>query len=390
MFLDFFQGLRAAGVPVTITEHLAWLQALEAGLAGLDPERFYYLARAALVKDERFIDRFDRVFGHVFRGLEAPGDLTADIPESWLRRLAERLLDPNELARLQALGSLDELLETLRKRLAEQQERHEGGSRWIGTGGTSPFGAYGANPLGVRMGQHASRHRRAAKVWDQREFRDFAEDVELGTRQLKVALRGLRKLARRGHEDELDLPTTIRATARNAGWLDLQWQRSRENVLRVLLVLDVGGSMDDHVRRVEELFSAARSELKHLDHVYFHNCLYERVWRDNHRRHQLVTPTEELFRHHDRETRVVFVGDASMGPFELTHAGGSVEHWNEQPGISWLRRAVAAWPRTVWINPVAEDHWTWTPSIGMVRGVFEGRMVPLTLAGVERAIDLLT
>lgn len=390
MFLDLFHALRRAGVPVSLTEHLTFLDAVAAGLAGMDPKRFYFLARTALVKDERFLDRFDQVFGHVFQGLEAVEDPYAALPEAWLRRLAERVLDPEEMARLKALGSLEALMEALRRRLAEQDERHEGGSRWIGTAGTSPFGAYGTNPFGVRMGQDRSRHRRAAKVWDERTFRDFDDRVELGTRQLKLALRGLRRLARQGHEQDLDLPATIRATARNAGWLDLQMERRRENVLRVLLVLDVGGSMDDHVRRVEELFSAARSELKHLDHVYFHNCLYERVWKDNRRRHERVLPTVDLFREHGRETRVVFVGDASMSPTELVVPGGSVEHFNEEAGQVWLRRAFRAWPHSVWINPVAEADWGWTPSVGMVRGLAEGRMVPLTLEGVERAIALLT
>ena len=389
MFLELFHGLRRAGVPVSLTEHLAFLEAVGAGLADMDVQRFYYLARTALVKDERWLDRFDQVFGHVVRGGEAVEDPVAALPEAWLRRLAERLLDPEELARLTAHGSLEELMEALRRRLAEQDDRHEGGSRWIGTAGTSPFGAYGAHPFGVRIGQEGSRHRRAAKVWDQRTFRDFDDRVELGTRQLRVALRGLRRLARQGQDLELDLPGTIRATARNAGWLDLRMQRHRENVLRVLLVLDVGGSMDDHVRRVEELFSAARSELKHLEHVYFHNCLYERVWKDNLRRHQQVTPTADLFRAHDQETRVVFVGDASMSPSELVAPGGSVEHVNAEAGQVWLRRAVRTWPRSVWINPVPESDWGWTPSIGMVRGLVEGRMVPLTLDGVERAISLL-
>ncbi|MDJ0976564.1 MAG: VWA domain-containing protein [Planctomycetota bacterium] len=383
MFVGFFFELRQGGVPVSLKEYLTLLEAVQKGVAGYDIEHFYYLARAALVKDERHVDRFDRVFAKWFEGIAGVPDPFQRIPDEWLKKMGERLLTDEEKAKIQAMGGWEELLETLRKRLAEQQERHQGGSKWVGTGGTSPFGAWGYNPMGVRIGQPHSRHRSAVKVWDKREFKDFDDSRELGTRNMKVALRKLRKLTREGREEELDLPGTIRATARNAGWLDLKMQPERENQVKVLLFLDVGGSMDDHVRHVDELFSAARSEFKHLEHFYFHNCLYERVWRDNSRRFEETIPTREVLRTYGPDYRVIFVGDASMSPYEITEPGGSVEHWNEESGDVWLRRVLATWDRVLWINPVQQDHWRFTYSIGMLRGLFKGRMVPLTVKGIE-------
>lgn len=389
MFARFFHDLRRAEIPVTLGEYLTLLEAVKAGVAEMDVERFYYLSRATLVKDERWMDRFDLVFQKTFEGLEGIELEPEDLPESWLRQLAERMFTPEEMAEIKARGGWTELLEELRERLREQHERHEGGSRWIGTLGTSPFGAEGYNPMGVRIGQNRSRHRRAVKVWDRREFRNFDDRVELGTRNLKVALRRLRSFARDGATEELDLPGTIRSTAKNAGWLDLRMARARRNRTKILLLLDVGGSMDDHVRQVEELFSAVRSEFQNLEPYYFHNCMYERVWRDNRRRYDRTVPTEELLRTHGPEWRVICVGDASMSPYELTEPGGSVEHSNQESGAAWMGRAVGAWRRLVWLNPVAEEAWPWMPSIGMLRALVKGRMFPLTLEGLAQAIDAL-
>lgn len=389
MFVGFFFELRQGGVPVSLKEYLTLLEAVKRGVAGYDIEHFYYLARAALVKDERHVDRFDRVFAQWFEGIASVEDPFQQIPDEWLKRLGERLLSPEEMAQVQAMGGWSELLETLRKRLEEQRERHQGGSKWVGTGGTSPFGAWGYNPMGVRIGQPHSRHRSAVKVWDKREFKDFDDRRELGTRNMKIALRKLRKLTREGREEELDLPGTIHATARNAGWLDLCMQPERDNQIKVLLFLDVGGSMDDHVLRVEQLFSAARSEFKHLEHFYFHNCLYERVWKDNRRRYEETISTREVLRTYGPDYRVIFVGDASMSPYELTEPGGSVEHWNEEAGEVWLRRVLATWDRVLWINPVQRDHWRFTYSIGMLKGLLKGRMVPLTVAGIEDGVRRL-
>ncbi len=390
LFGQFFYALRAYDVPVSLREYLTLLEGVAKGLASFRVDDFYVLSRACLVKDERHIDKFDRVFGHIFRGMELLTDPQQEIPEAWLRRLAERFLGPDELEKIQALGGFDELMRTLMERLKEQQERHQGGNKWIGTGGTSPFGAWGANPFGVRIGQHRSRHRRAVKVWDAREFRDFDDSRELGTRNIKVALRRLRKVVREGREWDLNVDHTIRATAKNAGYLDMVWERSRENRVKVLLLLDVGGSMDDHVQSVEELFSAARAEFKHLEVFYFHNCLYEEVWRDNQLRHRDRTSTLELMHTYGPDYKVMFVGDASMSPYEITEVGGSVEHWNPESGQMWLRRARRTWKHCVWINPVPEAHWGFTYSIQMIRNQFEGRMVPLTLEGLERATKALS
>ena len=389
MFVPFFDLLRRAGIPVTLREYLTLLEALKRGVGQYDVEHFYYLARATLVKDERYLDRFDLVFKKAFEGLEGFDLDLSDIPEEWLRKLAERHFTPEEMQAALERGGLDELMEELRKRLAEQQERHQGGSKWIGTLGTSPFGAYGYNPMGVRIGQDRSRHQRAVKVWDKREFRDFDDSVELGTRNLKVALRRLRKLVREGAEEELDLPETIRSTADNAGYLDLKMVRARENKVKVLLFLDVGGSMDRHVRQVEELFSAARSELKYLEHYYFHNCLYERVWEDNRSRHMEVVPTLDLLRTYGDDYKVIFVGDASMSPYEITMPGGSIEHYNDEPGATWVKRCLRHWPHAIWLNPAPESWWPYTDSVGMIRSLMGGRMYPLTLEGLEAGLKEL-
>jgi len=392
MFLPFFDTLRKAGVPVSLREFLTFLEAVRAGLVTYDVEGFYYLARAAMVKDERHIDRFDRAFAQTFRGLEAVsvGDVleALDLPADWLEKQAEKHLSPEEMAEIEALGGFDTLMETLRERLREQQGRHQGGSKWIGTAGTSPFGAYGYNPEGVRIGQDQSRHRRAVKVWDKREFRDFADDVELGTRNIKVALKRLRQWARDGAQEELDLDGTIRATAEH-GWLDVKTRPERRNAVKVLLFLDAGGSMDDHVKVVEELFSAARSEFKHMEHFYFHNCLYEGVWRDNRRRWDAQTPTWEVLNTFGPDYKCIFVGDASMSPYEIAYPGGANEHWNAEAGQVWLNRARTQWPAHLWINPVPEKYWGHTQSIGMIAEIFEGRMVPMTLDGIDRGMRAL-
>jgi len=347
---------------------------------------FYVLARTILIKDQRHLDTFDRVFGHVFTGLELVSEaIKAEIPEEWLKAVSQLHLSDEDKARIEALGGWDKIMEELKKRLAEQQGRHQGGSKWIGTGGTSPYGAYGYNPAGVRIGQAESRNRRAIKVWDKREFKDLADDVEIGTRNIKVALRKLRRLARTGRPDELDLDATIHGTA-HKGYLDLHLRPERRNSINVLMLLDVGGSMDWHVKEAEELFSAARSEFKHLAHYYFHNCLYEHVWQDNLRRRTARTKTFDLLHTYPADTRVIFVGDASMSPYELTVPGGSVEHMNEEAGVVWLQRVTQLYERSVWLNPVPEAHWAWTPSIGIVQRIMNGRMYPLTLGGLDQAI----
>lgn len=385
MFPSFVERLRAAGLPVSMTEYLALLDALRQGVAEANVEDFYHLARAALVKDERHLDRFDRVFGAVFRGIETPpGDPAAAIPEEWLRKIAERNLTPEEMAAIEALGGFEKLMETLRQRLAEQQGRHQGGSKWIGTGGTSPFGAYGYNPEGVRIGQDRSRHRRAVKVWDRREFRDLDGEVELGTRNMKLALRKLRRFARTGAAVELDMHGTISATANNGGALDLRMVPERHNAVKLLLLLDVGGSMDDHVRISEQIFSAARSEFKHYAHFYFHNCVYERLWRENRRRDASSIGTEELLRTYGPDYRLVLVGDATMSPYEIVQPGGSVEHWNAEAGAAWMARLLAHFRRAAWLNPVAEEQWGYAQSVRLLREMMAGRMYPLTLDGIDR------
>lgn len=386
MFVTFFSELKSAGVPVTLREYLTLMEAMEKDLAGRRVEDFYYLARAALVKDERNLDRFDRVFGHVFKGLELLEEsLSAEIPAEWLKKLAEKFLTEEEKKQIEAMGGFEKLMETLRKRLAEQKKRHEGGSKWIGTAGTSPYGAYGYNPEGVRIGQDGNRNFRAVKVWDKREFKDFDDQVELGTRNIKVALRRLRKFARTGAPDELDLDGTIKGTAQK-GYLDVHMRPERRNAVKVLLFFDVGGSMDWHIKATEELFSAARAEFKHMEHFYFHNCVYERVWKENARRSRETTPTFDVMHTYPHDYKVIFVGDASMSPYEIAMVGGSVEHMNEEPGQVWMERITRTYPASVWLNPVPEHEWDYTQSIRIVRQLMGGRMYPLTLDGLDRAM----
>ncbi|MYZ49924.1 vWA domain-containing protein [Propylenella binzhouense] len=389
MFLTFFTELREAGVPVTLREYLTLLEAMEADLPDKQVDGFYFLARAALVKDEANLDRFDRVFGQVFRGLEKPEDgIAADVPEEWLRGLAERYLTEEEKALVQALGGFEALMEKLRERLAEQEGRHEGGSKWIGTGGTSPFGAFGYNPEGVRMGQPENRSLRAAKVWEERRFRDLDGTREIGTRNIKVALRRLRRFARTGAAEELDLDETIRSTA-HRGYLDVRLRPERRNAVKVLLFFDIGGSMDWHVRETEDLFSAARSEFGTMEHFYFHNCVYETVWKENARRRSERIETVDILRTYPADYRLVFVGDASMSPYELTHPGGSVEHWNEEAGAVWLARLLGHFRKAAWLNPVPGEHWGQTWTIGATRQIMGGRMYPLTLEGLDGAMRAL-
>src|SRR5579885_1157698 len=390
MFFRFFDELRSARIPVTLKEYLALMDALDKNVIGMKIDDFYYLSRAALVKDERNLDKFDRVFGHVFKGLEGlDASLLAQIPEDWLKALTEKYLTEEEKKQIEALGGWEKLMETLKQRLEEQKKRHEGGSKWIGTAGTSPFGAYGENPEGVRIGQDKGRHGRAVKVWDRRDFKDLDGDEALGPRAMKIALRRLRRFAREGAAEELDLDRTISDSARN-GYVDVQWRPERRNAIKVLLFLDVGGSMDWHVEAVENLFSAARSEFKRLSHFYFHNCLYERVWTKNRRRHEERTPTLDILNTYGRDYRAVFVGDASMSPYEITMPGGSVEHVNPEPGQVWLERVTRAYPHAAWINPTPEPQWGYSQSTAMIRRIFGGRMYPLTLDGLEAAMRELT
>ncbi|MFB2531876.1 VWA domain-containing protein [Paracoccus sp. p3-h83] len=392
MFTRFLDSLRRHQVPVSLREYLVFLEGLSKGVVAFDIDGFYHFARAAMVKDERHIDRFDRAFAESFAGVEAIPDAAIlnaiDLPEDWLRRLAERQMSEADKAEVQALGGFDKLIETLKQRLAEQKGRHQGGSKWIGTAGTSPFGAYGYNPEGVRIGQHESRHRRAVKVWDQRAFRDFDDSVELGTRNIKVALKRLRAWARHGAAEELDLDGTIRATA-DHGYLDVVTRPERHNAVKVVLFMDVGGSMDDHIRVMDELFSAARAEFKHLEHFYFHNCLYDFVWKDNRRRQTERISTWDVIHRYGADYKCIFVGDAAMSPYEVAMRGGASEYWNDEPGAVWLGRACAQWPDHVWLNPVAENHWPFTQSTAMIQQIFPERMMPMTLAGLGRAMKLL-
>jgi uncharacterized protein with von Willebrand factor type A (vWA) domain len=386
VFVAFFHGLKQAGVPVTLREYLTLIQAMDADLASRRVEHFYYLSRAALVKDERNLDKFDRVFGHVFKGLETiePDEATA-IPAEWLKKLAEKYLTDEEKAQIEAMGGIDKLLETLRQRLAEQKGRHQGGKKWIGTAGTSPFGAFGYNPEGVRIGQDENRNFRAVKVWDKREFKDLDDSQELGTRNIKLALRRLRKFARTGAPDELDLDGTIKGTA-HKGYLDIHMRPERHNAVKVLLFFDVGGSMDWHIKATEDLFSAARAEFKRMQHFYFHNCLYERVWPENRRRWSQTTPTYDVLNTYPHDYKLIFIGDASMSPYEIAAPGGSVEHFNDEPGQVWIERMTRVYSSCVWLNPVAESEWPYTQSIQMMRQLLGGRMYPLTLEGLDRAM----
>ena len=387
MFVTFFHELKAAGVPVTLREYLTLMEAMDKALAGQRVEDFYYLSRAALVKDERNLDKFDRVFGHVFKGLATMAEaIEADtIPAEWLRKLAEKYLTEEEKRQIEAMGGLDKLLETLRRRLREQKSRHQGGNKWIGTAGTSPFGAYGYNPEGVRVGQDKNRNFRAVKVWDRREFKDLDDQVELGTRNIKMGLRRLRKFARTGAPEELDLDGTIKRTA-HKGYLDILMRPERHNAVKVLLFFDIGGSMDWHIKASEELFSAARNEFKHMEHFYFHNCLYEKVWRENRRRWDGTTPTWDVLHRYAHDYKVIFIGDAAMSPYEIMVPGGSVEHFNPEAGALWMERVTRTYPACVWLNPVAENEWNYTQSIALIRQLMSGRMYPLTLEGLDRAM----
>lgn len=391
MFVELFHELRRAGVPVSLKEYLVLMEAMDARIANVSVEDFYHLSRATLVKDERNFDKFDVVFGHLFRGLESlDGDRTEEIPEEWLRKLAELALTEEEMAEVEAMGGFEKLMEELRKRLEEQRKRHQGGDRWIGTAGRSPFGAHGYNPEGVRIGQNGSRHRRAVKVWDRREYRNLDDTVVLGTRDIKVALRRLRRFAREGAALELDLPDTVRSTANNGGYLDLKLVPERRNTVKVLLFLDIGGSMDDHTRMCEELFSAASGEFKHLEYFYFHNFVYEYVWRDNRRRHRERIPTWDVMHTYASDYKLIVVGDATMSPYEIAFPGGSVEHWNEESGQIWLDRLLTAYPSAVWLNPVAERRWSHTQSLQMTRQLMGGRMFPLTVDGLDRGMRELS
>ncbi len=387
MFVTFFQELKSAKVPVTVKEYLMLMDALTADLADMRVENFYYLSRCALVKDERHIDKFDQVFGHVFKGLELMSEksLMAEIPDEWLQKLNELHLSDEDKKKIEELGGWEKIMEELKKRLEEQKGRHQGGNKWIGTAGKSPFGAYGFNPAGVRIGQKEGRQGRAVKVWDQRNFKDFADDVELGTRNIKIALRRLRKFARTGSPDELDLDGTIKGTA-HKGYLDIQMRAERRNSVKVLMFFDVGGSMDGYIKGVEELFSAARTEFKHLEFFYFHNCPYERVWKDNNRRWSETTPMWQVLHTYPHDYKVVFVGDASMSPYEITQPGGSVEHMNPEAGSLWMKRITDVYSHAVWLNPTAEDQWSWTPSVQLMKQLMDGRMFPLTLEGLDGAM----
>ncbi len=389
MFISFFLELRAAKVPTSLREFLTLLEAMQKRVVAFDIDEFYYLSRTTLVKDERHLDRFDRVFGHCFKGIETPEDPKTELPDEWLKALAERFLTAEEKAQIEALGGWEKLMETLRERLAEQKGRHQGGKKWIGTAGTSPYGNSGYNPEGIRIGGE-SKNRRAVKVWDKREFRNLDDTVELGTRNIKIALRRLRQFARDGADLELDLPQTIRDTAHNAGWLDLKLVPERHNAVKLLLFLDVGGSMEDHVRVCEELFSAARGEFKHLVHFYFHNCLYDTVWKDSRRRHVEQLNVLDILRTYDANHKIVLVGDASMSPYEIDREGGSVERWNDESGETWMRRMLDFYAKAVWLNPVPEKYWGGTTSIGMIQAIMEQRMFPLTIEGIDRAMRELT
>ncbi|QNE03954.1 vWA domain-containing protein [Croceicoccus marinus] len=389
MLLNFLDELRSAGIPASLKEHLLLLEALDREVIERRPEDFYYLSRAVYVKDEGLLDRFDQVFQKVFNGvLSDLNDDRTDIPEEWLRAVAEKFLTPEEMAKIEELGDWDEIMETLKKRLEEQEGRHQGGNKWIGTGGTSPFGHSGYNPAGVRIGGQ-SKHKRALKVWEKRDFANLDNTRELGTRNIKVALRRLRRFAREGAAEELDLDATIAGTARQ-GWLDIRMRPERHNAVKLLLFLDVGGSMDPHVKLVEELFSAATGEFKNMEFFYFHNCLYDFVWKDNSRRWQDRTPTWDILHKYGHDYKVIFVGDAAMSPYEISHPGGSVEYMNDEAGAVWLQRVANTYPATIWLNPEAERAWDYSQSNRMIRQLLNDRMYPLTLGGIEEAMRQLS
>lgn len=390
MLLDFFFQLRDAKIPVTVREYLTLLEGMKAQFMTPSLDNFYHLSRLTLVKDERFFDRFDQVFGSYFKGLEKNMDLFAQLPKDWLEKRFNREFTPEEMAAIEAMGGLDKLMERLKELLKEQKERHEGGSKWIGSGGTSPFGNNGFNPEGVRIGQDESRNRRAVKVWDQRLYQDYDDELEIGTRNIKIALRRLRRFAREGAQEELDLDNTIESTARNAGWLDLKMRPERHNSVKVLMLLDVGGSMDDHIRRTEELFSAAKSEFKHLEFYYFHNCVYDFLWKKNHRRHSERFQTTDILRTYNSDYRLIFVGDATMSPYEILQPGGSVEYNNKEAGAVWLRRFLDRFPKAVWLNPEPEGLWQYRQSVEIIQNIIEHRMHPLTVGGLETAMRYLS
>jgi uncharacterized protein len=403
MLIDFFYTLRSAKLPVSVKEFLTLLEALQQGVVGPNMvesdgaqevtgyqiDDFYYLSRAALVKDEKHYDKFDRAFASYFKGVETIADFTKEIPLDWLRKNLELNLSPEERAKIEKMG-WDELMETLKKRFEEQKERHEGGSKWIGTGGTSPFGAYGQNPQGVRIGQDKSRNKSAVKVWDQRAYKDYDDTQELGTRNIKVALRRLRKFAREGNVEELDLDHTIKSTAANAGYLDIKMVPERHNNVKVLLLMDVGGTMDEHIKRVEELFSATKTEFKHLEFYYFHNCVYDFMWKNNKRRFSEKFATWDIIRKYNKDYKLIFIGDATMSPYEILQPGGSVEYNNEEAGVEWLQRLTSAFPKFAWINPEPQGVWQYRQSISVVQQIMNQRMFPLTLKGLEDTMRLLT
>ncbi len=386
MFTQFFHELKSAGLPVSLREYLTLMEAMQADLASRKVEEFYYLSRAALVKDERNLDKFDRVFGHVFKGIESLAEgVEAEIPEEWLRLLTEKYFSEEDKKQIEALGGWDKLMETLKERLEEQKKRHQGGNKWIGTGGTSPFGSGGYNPEGVRIGNEGKRQGRAVKVWEKRDYKNLDDTVELGTRNIKMALRRLRRFARKGAPEEFDLDSTIDATAR-AGYLDIKMRPERRNTIKVLIFFDVGGSMDPFIKICEELFSAARSEFKHMEYFYFHNCLYDFVWKDNGRRWTDKIPTWDVLHKYPHDYKVIFVGDASMSPYEITVPGGSVEYFNEEAGAVWMQRVLDIYESAVWLNPVPDKHWEYAPSIKMLKNLFSERMYPLTLSGIDGAM----
>jgi uncharacterized protein with von Willebrand factor type A (vWA) domain len=385
VLIDFFLHLKAKKLPVSTREYLTLLEAMKAGVIGHSIDDFYFLARTSLVKDETNYDKFDQAFGEYFKGVQAIPGLEADIPEDWLKAMMKKHLTPEERAKLEKMG-WDKLMEEFKKRLEEQKKRHEGGNKWIGTGGTSPFGNGGTNPEGIRIGGPSAGNRTAVKVWENREYRNLDDHIELGTRNIKVALRRLRRFAREGAQDELDLDNTIAGTARNAGWLDIKMRPERHNKVKVLLFLDIGGSMDDHIKVCEELFSAAKTEFKHLEHFYFHNCLYDYVWKDNYRRHNERTNVWDLLHKYGEDYKVIFVGDATMSPYEVLQPGGSVEYSNEEAGATWLQRVLDTWPHAIWLNPEPERLWEYRHSIDIIRTIFGNRMFPLTLDGLARGM----
>ena len=390
MLIDFFLKLRQAKVPVTTKEYLMLIEGMQKGVVGSSIDDFYYFSRTCLVKDEANFDKFDRAFGEYFKGVEAIMGVEADIPLEWLRKQAELNLSPEEKAKIEAMGGWEKLMETLKKRLEEQKGRHQGGSKWIGTGGTSPYGAYGYNPEGIRIGQEGSRNRSAVKVWDQREYQNLDDQVELGTRNIKIALRRLRRFARDGAPEELDLDGTISSTAKRAGMLDILMRPERHNKVKVLLFFDIGGSMDDHIKLCQEMFSAAKTEFKHMEYFYFHNCLYDYVWKDNRRRHSERTPTVDILHKYGHDYKLIFVGDATMSPYEILQPGGSIEYANDEAGAVWLRRMLDTYPKAIWLNPEPEQLWPYRQSISVIREIMEARMYPITIEGLERAMRYLS